>query len=220
MLLRFSARSVDWIDSLLRELTSLQMVVIIDPHLKRSSDYPPYSEASAKGLLVQNKDGSEYEGWCWPGSSSWVDFFNPASWPWWHNKFSTIAGEEFTWTKSTNDIHIWNDMNEPSVFNGPEISMQRDNIHHGGWEHRDIHNINGMLFTNATWNGVYKRSSGTQRPFVLTRSFFAGSQRFGAMWTGDNLGTWEHMAVGLKMVLANNIAGMTFSGCKLPLLAR
>lgn len=50
------------------------------------------------------------------------------------------------------------------------------------------------------------------RPFVLTRAFFAGSQRFGAMWTGDNLGTWEHMAVGVKMVLANNIGGMSFSG--------
>lgn len=34
------------------------------------------------------------------------------------------------------------------------------------------------------------------------------------MWTGDNLGTWEHMAVGIKMVLANNLAGMSFSGCK------
>jgi hypothetical protein len=34
------------------------------------------------------------------------------------------------------------------------------------------------------------------------------------MWTGDNLGTWEHMAVGIKMVLSSNIAGMVFSGCK------
>lgn len=34
------------------------------------------------------------------------------------------------------------------------------------------------------------------------------------MWTGDNLGTWEHMAVGVKMVLANGIAGMSFAGCK------
>jgi mannosyl-oligosaccharide alpha-1,3-glucosidase len=34
------------------------------------------------------------------------------------------------------------------------------------------------------------------------------------MWTGDNLGTWEHMAVGVKMVLANGIAGMTFGGCE------
>lgn len=34
------------------------------------------------------------------------------------------------------------------------------------------------------------------------------------MWTGDNLGTWEHMAVGVKMVLANNLGGFSFSGCK------
>ncbi len=37
------------------------------------------------------------------------------------------------------------------------------------------------------------------------------------MWTGDNLGTWEHMAVGIKMVLANGIAGMSFAGCELTL---
>lgn len=58
------------------------------------------------------------------------------------------------------------------------------------------------------------RSNPPKRPFVLTRSFYAGSQRFGAMWTGDNLGTWEHMTVGAQMVLANGIAGMTFCGCK------
>lgn len=32
-------------------------------------------------------------------------------------------------------------MNEPSVFNGPEITMLKDNLHHGGWEHRDVHVI-------------------------------------------------------------------------------
>ena len=35
------------------------------------------------------------------------------------------------------------------------------------------------------------------------------------MWTGDNLGTWEHMAVGVQMTLSNSIAGMPFAGCKL-----
>ena len=34
------------------------------------------------------------------------------------------------------------------------------------------------------------------------------------MWTGDNMGTWEHMRVGIKMVLNNNIAGFPFAGCK------
>lgn len=34
------------------------------------------------------------------------------------------------------------------------------------------------------------------------------------MWTGDNLGTWEHMAVGVKMVLANGLGGLSFAGCE------
>lgn len=24
--------------------------------------------------------------------------------------------------------------------------MPKDNVHYGGWEHRDVHNLNGMLF--------------------------------------------------------------------------
>ncbi|KAJ7072850.1 glycoside hydrolase family 31 protein [Mycena amicta] len=192
-----------------------KMVVIIDPHLKRTSNYPAFQEASDRKVLVKPASGEgEYEGWCWSGSSSWIDFFNPNAWDWWKDLFKTtpLASGGWSWTKSTTDIHIWNDMNEPSVFNGPEISMPRDNVHYNGWEHRDVHNINGMLFSNHTWQAVRERTDPPTRPFVLTRSFFAGSQRFGAMWTGDNLGTWEHMEVGIKMVLANSIAGMSFSG--------
>ncbi|KAJ7496651.1 glycoside hydrolase family 31 protein [Mycena latifolia] len=191
-----------------------KMVVIVDPHLKRTSNYPAFQEASDRQVLVKPPSGEgEYEGWCWSGSSSWIDFFNPNSWDWWKGLFKTTASKSgWTWTSSTTDVHIWNDMNEPSVFNGPEISMPRDNVHYGGWEHRDVHNINGMLFSNLTSKAVQERTDPPTRPFVLTRSFFAGSQRFGAMWTGDNLGTWEHMAVGIKMVLANGIAGMSFAG--------
>lgn len=47
---------------------------------------------------------------------------------------------------STAALHIWNDMNEPSVFNGPEITMPKDILHYGGWEHRHIHNIYGLLY--------------------------------------------------------------------------
>lgn len=50
---------------------------------------------------------------------------------------------------------------------------------------------------------------------MLTRAYYAGTQRFAAIWTGDNLGTWEHMAVGVKMVLSNGLAGMVFAGCVL-----
>ncbi|KAF8589491.1 glycoside hydrolase family 31 protein [Ramaria rubella] len=191
-----------------------KMVVIIDPHLKRVETYPVYKKASELGILIKPASGEgEFEGWCWSGSSSWVDFFHPGSWDWWISLFQNKGdSNEWHWVDSTDDIFIWNDMNEPSVFNGPEITLEKDAIHHGGWEHRDVHNINGMLFHNITSQALVARSTPAKRPFVLSRSFFAGSQRFGAIWTGDNLGTWEHMSVGIPMVLSNGIAGMTFSG--------
>ncbi|KAH9833520.1 alpha-glucosidase [Rhodofomes roseus] len=195
------------------EAIGRKMVVIIDPHLKRTEDYPVYKEAKDLDVLVKTPGGeNNYEGWCWSGSSAWIDFFNPGSWDWWTSLFKTEPGETWSWTESTVDTYIWNDMNEPSIFNGPEISMPRDNIHHGGWEHRDVHNINGMLLHNLTAQAVMMRTDPPRRPFVLTRSFYAGSQRFGAMWTGDNLGTWEHMTAGVKMVLANNVGGFSFAG--------
>ncbi|KAF8729120.1 Galactose mutarotase-like, partial [Rhizoctonia solani] len=197
------------------------MVVIVDPHLKRTAEYPVYTAARELDVLVKRPGGKdEFEGRCWSGSSAWVDFLHPASWDWWKNLYKfdkpAVEGEEkavdWVWRASSEGMHIWNDMNEPSVFDGPEITMQKDNVHYGGWEHRDVHNINGMLYHNITAQAVKERQSPAKRPFVLTRSFFAGSQRHGAMWTGDNMGTWEHMAVGIRMVLTSNIAGMSFAG--------
>ncbi|KAF7720199.1 Mannosyl-oligosaccharide alpha-1,3-glucosidase [Penicillium ucsense] len=185
-----------------------KLVVLIDPHIKNKNDYFVSQELTSKGLAVLNKDGEVYDGWCWPGSSNWVDCFNPAAVPWWNSlhKFDKFKG-------SMPNLFIWNDMNEPSVFNGPETTMPKDNIHYGNWEHRDVHNINGLTLVNATYQAMLERKKGElRRPFVLTRSYFAGSQRTSAMWTGDNQATWGHLAASLPMVLNNGIAGFPFAG--------
>ncbi|GJN90711.1 hypothetical protein Rhopal_003725-T1 [Rhodotorula paludigena] len=170
------------------------LVAIVDPHLKRDDDYYVYKEAKELDILCKQPDGkTELEGWCWPGSSSWVDWFNPTSHDWWIKMFRF-------------------DKFKPSVFNGPEITMQKDAVHYGGWEHRDIHNINGMIYQNLTMQGLIEREDPPKRPFVLTRAYYAGSQRFGAMWTGDNLGDWEHLKSTVPMLLSNAIAGMSFTG--------
>lgn len=44
---------------------------------------------------------------------------------------------------SMENQYVWNDMNEPSVFNGPEVTMHKDAVH-GAWEHRDVHNLYGL----------------------------------------------------------------------------
>lgn len=67
----------------------MQMVSIVNPHIKRDSGYHVFSEAESKDLFVKKADGtSVYEGWCWPGSSSWLDFLNPDIQEWWSGMFS------------------------------------------------------------------------------------------------------------------------------------
>lgn len=68
---------------------------------------------------------------------------------------------------------------QPSVFHGPEITMHKDALHFGDWEHRDVHNIYGFYQHMATVQGQIDRSGGRERPFVLSRAFFAGTQRNG-----------------------------------------
>eukprot|EP00062_Callorhinchus_milii_P028193 gi/632992464/ref/XP_007885110.1/ PREDICTED: neutral alpha-glucosidase AB-like [Callorhinchus milii] len=86
------------------------------------------------------------------------------------------------------NLYTWNDMNEPSVFNGPEVTMLKDAVHVGGWEHRDVHNLYGLYVQMATAEGQVQRSGGEERPFVLTRAFFAGSQRYGECPGGRGTG--------------------------------
>lgn len=185
-----------------------KVVVLIDPHIKNVANYHVVDELKSKGIAIRNKDGNIYEGWCWPGSSHWVDCFNPEAIKWWIGlfKYDSFKG-------STPNLFVWNDMNEPSVFNGPETTSPKDNLHYGNWENRDLHNINGMTFVNATYHALIERKKGEpRRPFVLTRSFYAGSQRLGAMWTGDNLANWGHLAASIPMCLSMSISGYSFVG--------
>jgi len=74
-----------------------------------------------------------------PGSSGWLDFVSPDVRQYWANRFLPE-----NYVGSTLDLFTWNDMNEPSVFNAPEVTMHKDAKHYGGWEHRDVHNIYGL----------------------------------------------------------------------------
>lgn len=184
-----------------------RMVTIVDPHIKRDDSYYIHKEASEKGHYVKDASGKDYDGWCWPGSSSYLDMLSPEIREWWADKFSYK-----NYVGSTSSLYIWNDMNEPSVFNGPEVTMPRDALHIGGVEHREIHNAYGYYFHMGTASGLEKRGEGKDRPFVLSRAFFAGSQRYGAIWTGDNTAEWEHLRVSVPMVLSMGLTGIIFSG--------
>uniref|UniRef100_A0AAQ5XVT5 Glycoside hydrolase family 31 N-terminal domain-containing protein n=1 Tax=Amphiprion ocellaris TaxID=80972 RepID=A0AAQ5XVT5_AMPOC len=183
-----------------------KLVAIVDPHIKVDSNYKIHNEIRSKGFYIKNKDGGDYEGWCWPGSASYPDFFRADMRAWWASMFAYDQYEG-----SMENMYTWNDMNEPSVFNGPEVTMHKDTVH-GAWEHRDVHNLYGFYVQMATAEGLIQRSGGIERPFVLTRAFFAGSQRYGAVWTGDNAAEWDHLKISIPMCLSLGLVGISFCG--------
>ncbi len=210
-----------------------KMVTIVDPHIKRDNNWATHNEATSLGYYIKDKTGKDYDGWCWPGSSSYLDFTVEKVRLWWQQQFTLSK-----YIGSTMDLFTWNDMNEPSVFNGPEVSMPKDAKNLEGVEHREWHNLYGIYMQMATALGLQNRQtvpvplrgslppppgskSGEmvqapaeelQRPFVLSRAFWAGSQRWGAIWTGDNTASWGHLKISAPMLLSINLAGLSFAG--------
>jgi len=186
-----------------------KMVTIVDPHIKRDNNYYIFNNGNDLDLWVKNSDGSTYEGHCWPGGSSYLDFSSEKTRNYWASQFSYDKYEY-----STPDLFIWNDMNEPSVFNGPEVTMQKNLIHENNVEHRELHNQFGAWVHQATHDGLITRDGidNARRSFVLSRAFFAGSQRFGAIWTGDNAASWQHLEASVPMLLSISVSGISFCG--------
>uniref|UniRef100_A0A669E049 Glucosidase alpha, neutral C n=1 Tax=Oreochromis niloticus TaxID=8128 RepID=A0A669E049_ORENI len=189
------------------EKKNRKLVIISDPHIKVDPSWSLYCEARDGGHFVKDREGQIFKGSCWPGESSYLDFSSSATRAWYSRCFSLDK-----YKGSTPLLFVWNDMNEPSVFSGPELTMPKDAVHCGDWEHRDLHNLYGFYQHMATVEGLITRSGGLERPFVLSRSFFAGSQRLGAVWTGDNVANWEYLKISVPMVLSLSLAGIAFCG--------
>ncbi|KAI8589842.1 glycosyl hydrolases family 31-domain-containing protein [Geranomyces variabilis] len=193
-----------------------QLVTIKDPHLAVDPGYKVYTGALEKEFLIKNVNGSAYEGQCWPTNipveqgktlATWLDFTNPDAQKYWASQFRYDK-----YANQSKNVWTWNDMNEPAAFGGPDKSVPRDTLHHGKVEHRDIHNAYGMLMAKSSYEGHLLRDSGSQRPFVLTRSFFAGSQKYGAMWMGDSSSDYEHLDVAGPTIQSLALSGFQFTG--------
>merc|ERR1719420_901211 len=108
----------------------------------------PAYKGDWKPRKIADPSGStkDFEGWCWPGNSKYPDFTSPKVREYWAQQFAYDK-----YIGSTKDMYTWNDMNEPSVFNGPEVTAPRDIIHpFGNVEHRDVHNLYGFYQQRAT----------------------------------------------------------------------
>lgn len=170
-------------------------------------------------VWVKRSDGSNYEGEVWPGWCFFPDYTSPSVRSWWSDLYKDFMANGIT--------GVWNDMNEPAVFNVASKTMPLDNLHAGDpslvgpsgspqgesakGDHARYHNVYGMLMVKATREGI-AAANPTKRPFVLSRANYIGGQRYAATWTGDNSATWAHMEESVPMVLNLGLSGQPFTG--------
>jgi alpha-glucosidase len=192
---------------------NFHVVTITDLHIADAPNqkYPPYDSGITADQFVKNPNGSVYVGQVWPGPSVFPDFTRQQTRAW----FGALYRDFYQQGVSG----FWDDMNEPSVFHTVSGTMPLDVIHRidePGFAkrtatHAEVHNVYGMQNARATYEGL-KRLNPDLRPMVLTRASYAGGQRYGATWTGDNSSTWNHLRMTTPMLENLGLSGFGLSG--------
>ncbi|MFZ0735899.1 MAG: glycoside hydrolase family 31 protein [Candidatus Acidiferrales bacterium] len=182
-------------------------ILITDLHIKKDPGYAPYDSGMKDDVFVKNPDGTVFVGPVWPGPSVFPDFTLTRVRDWWGNLYKQFVEDGVA--------GFWNDMNEPSVFLRADKTMPLDTVHRlddgTTLDHRAVHNIFGMENARATYDGLRKLQP-DERPFVLTRAAYAGTERYAATWTGDNSSTWNHLGMSVPTLLSLGISGYPLVG--------
>lgn len=135
-----------------------------------------FAELEQQGFLVREEaDGRSSFFASWWGEGGMLDWSDPQRAAQWHDMRrqplidSGIMGH-------------WTDLGEPEDFDSNAWYVGAALPDHS---HAQIHNLYNFLWSESLFDG-YQRHHVAQRPFSLTRSGAAGSQRLGvAMWSGD-----------------------------------
>ncbi|HEX4155408.1 MAG TPA: TIM-barrel domain-containing protein [Acidobacteriaceae bacterium] len=199
-------------------------VVITDLHIADAPNqgYAPYDSGERGDEFVKWHGASgkealhDYVGPVWPGPSVFPDFTQQRTRVWWGTLYKPFVDDGVA--------GFWNDMNEPAVFVYPSKTMPEDVVHRidepaslgEGFAkrtalHAEIHNVYGMENSRATHDGLLTLRPNV-RPFVLTRASYAGGQRYGATWTGDNSSTWNHLRQTTPQLENLGLSGFSLAG--------
>src|SRR5438445_8531031 len=189
-------------------------VTIIDPGVKVDDKYAVYRSGRDAGVFVRDAAGDELHATVWPGMCAFPDFTDAKVRAWWGALYAKPLREGVD--------GFWNDMNEPATFPSDLLAIIQDpqrtfplDVPHAGdgtpGPHTRYHNVYGMQMARATSEGLHNLRPG-QRPLVLTRAGYAGVQRYAAVWTGDNVASWEHLALSIPMLTNLSASGIAFVG--------
>ncbi|PKO12631.1 MAG: alpha-glucosidase [Chloroflexi bacterium HGW-Chloroflexi-10] len=190
-----------------------RVATIIDPGVKVDARYPVYRDGQMKNMFIHNSKGKLATGYVWPDESVFPDFSRADVREWWGNWQDQLLAAGVS--------GIWNDMNEPALFEKPfsqgsglGITLPLDAPQGSESEkttHAVIHNLYGSLMAQASYEGA-RVLRPNERTFHLCRSGFAGIQRWTTSWMGDNGSCWEHLEMSMGQLLNMGASAIPFVG--------
>jgi len=187
--------------------TGTRVVTIVDAGVKIDADYDVFREGRDQRRFCTDERGHVAEGVVWPGRSAFPDFTDAGTRAWWASKYRTLT--------DAGVAGIWHDMNEPTsiaLFGDPTLpTSTRHNFDGRGGDHAEGHNLYGLLMNRAGSEGL-RLARPEHRPFIVSRSGWAGMARWAWNWTGDVASTWESMRQQVATVLGLGLSGVPFSG--------
>jgi alpha-glucosidase (family GH31 glycosyl hydrolase) len=170
----------------------INTILVTEPFVLTTSKR--WKEAVDAGIICTDKDGAPFTYDFYFGNTGLIDVFKPAGsqWFWDIYKQFTLQGIG-GW---------WGDLGEPEV-------------HPAGLQHINgsadqVHNAYGHQWAKLVYEG-YKTDFPNQRPFILMRAGYAGSQRYGMIpWTGDVSRSWGGLVPQTEISLQMGMQGLAY----------
>jgi alpha-glucosidase len=206
---------------LCRELgeEGIALVAIIDPgvHVQMGPAGELTGELASLGLeegvFLTDGQGKPVVGTGWPGDALFPDFANQAVQRWWGERYEALL--------RAGVAGFWHDMNEPTLLalfgdrTLPRSTLHRVALTEGFWRtatHDEIHNVYGLFQDQATFEALQARM-GERRPWILSRSGWAGVGAVAWLWTGDAETSWASLRQQVRTLQGLSMSGVFFVGC-------
>ncbi|MCB1765280.1 MAG: DUF5110 domain-containing protein [Candidatus Competibacteraceae bacterium] len=183
------------------QAAGIRAVIIVDPGVKREPGYPVYDSGREQQAFCQTASGRDYVGKVWPGDTVFPDFTLENTRDWWAGRLADFLRESAV-------DGVWLDMNDPATgySRSEEMRFAQGSVPHDRYHNQYAH------FMALASRMACDRLHSEGRPFLLTRSACAGTQRYSAVWTGDNASSWKHLRMALPCSLNLSLSGVAFNG--------
>jgi alpha-glucosidase len=185
----------------------IRLVSVVGPAVKAEPGDPVYDSGRAEDAFVRDASGRPVEGVVRPGEVVYPDFTRARVRAWWGGLYQERLDQGFA--------GFWHDMDEPVSFTAfGENTLPRSARHAlegRGGDHREAHNVYALCMARAAHEGL-RALVPEERPFLFSRSGWAGMQRYGGTWSGDAATGWPGLRASLSLVLGLGLCGVPYSG--------